>query len=217
MTSRPELGKRRATIAALLALAGLALIGVAAASVTAGHDVGAVPLVNRGVLSSPPRSQSPTSAAPIVRATLLPGSRLIINRLHTDAAVVGVVAVHGVMQIPRDPSVLGWWSGGAAPGARRGHVVVVGHVNFAGERGALAALPQLRPGDTVMLGTAQHRSHYVVTALRSYPKSSGLPAAIFAKTGAEQLVLITCGGPFDAASGNYEDNIVAYADPVPDG
>jgi hypothetical protein len=27
-------------------------------------------------------------------------------------------------------------------------------------------------------------------------------------------VMITCGGPFDPATGNYEDNIVAYATPV---
>jgi hypothetical protein len=31
---------------------------------------------------------------------------------------------------------------------------------------------------------------------------------------AGRLVLVTCGGPFDASTGNYLDNIVAFAVPV---
>jgi hypothetical protein len=47
-----------------------------------------------------------------------------------------------------------------------------------------------------------------------YPKATGLPPAIFARDGPQQLVLITCGGPFDPSTGNYEDNIAAFATPI---
>ena len=40
------------------------------------------------------------------------------------------------------------------------------------------------------------------------------PTEVFSRTGRARLVLITCGGSFDSATGNYEDNIVAYAEPT---
>ena len=36
----------------------------------------------------------------------------------------------------------------------------------------------------------------------------------FARDGALRLTLITCGGPFDAATGHYRDNVVVTASPV---
>ena len=36
---------------------------------------------------------------------------------------------------------------------------------------------------------------------------------MFARDGAERLVLITCGGEFDSRAGSYEDNVIAYAEP----
>ena len=54
---------------------------------------------------------------------------------------------------------------------------------------------------------------YVVTEVSRYPKTE-LPAEVFARDGAEQLVLITCGGEFDRGAGSYEDNVIAYARPA---
>jgi hypothetical protein len=34
---------------------------------------------------------------------------------------------------------------------------------------------------------------------------------VYGPTSGAQLRLITCGGPFDAATGSYLDNIVAFA------
>jgi len=42
-------------------------------------------------------------------------------------------------------------------------------------------------------------------------KHQGLPAAVFSTTGPARLVLITCGGPFNAAARSYQDNIVVFA------
>jgi hypothetical protein len=104
--------------------------------------------------------------------------------------------------------------GGAAPGDATGSIVIVGHINYAGVTGALARLPQTRPGEIATL-TEDHRAlRYRILAIRTYPKTSGLPGSVFAKNGPVRLVLITCGGPFDSSTGNYEDNIVAYAERI---
>ena len=81
----------------------------------------------------------------------MPGSRLRLTRLGINAKITAVNTVGNVMQIPRDPHSLGWWRGGAAPGASAGTTVIVGHINYAGVTGALAVLPDARPGDAVVV------------------------------------------------------------------
>jgi hypothetical protein len=174
-------------------------------------NVGHVP--NDQVASSPPAGEA-SAHHRSTAAALAPGSRLRLDRLGLDAAITTVTTVGNVMQIPHDPHRLGWWAGGSAPGDASGTTVIVGHINYAGVSGALAVLPEARPGDPLVISAGDHDHHYRVVAVRSYLKSSGIPANVFSRTGRARLVLITCGGPFDSATGNYEDNIVAYAEPV---
>jgi hypothetical protein len=202
-------------------LVGLALVGVAVSlqlirqSPARGQ---AVPLVNVGtvpsisstgnaVTSSPASADDPGSPPP-------PGSHLLLGRLGVNAPISDVAVHGGVMDVPLNPRTVGWWSGGAAPGADHGNVVIVGHINYAGTAGALGVLPSARPGDVVGLHEGGRMLQYRMVAVHSYPKSRGLPIDLFSKTGPAQLVLITCGGPFDSSTGNYEDNIVGYAEPL---
>ena len=199
-------------------LVGLALIGVAIGlqlsrnSSSHGH---AVPLVNIGsVPSTLSTGSTPTStpaSADNAGTPPPPGSHLLLDRLGVDAPITEVAVHAGVTDVPLNPRAVGWWSGGAAPGADRGNVVIVGHFNYAGTAGALGVLPRARPGDVVELHDDGRTLRYRMVAVHSYPKASGLPAAVFSTTGPAQLVLITCGGPFDSGTGNYEDNIVGYA------
>ena len=39
-------------------------------------------------------------------------------------------------------------------------------------------------------------------------------AVVFSAAGDRRLVLITCGGPYDASRGGYQDNVVVVARPV---
>jgi hypothetical protein len=48
--------------------------------------------------------------------------------------------------------------------------------------------------------------------VRSYPEQR-LPETLFATGGAPRLALITCGDAFNQTSGQYADNVVAYATP----
>jgi hypothetical protein len=54
---------------------------------------------------------------------------------------------------------------------------------------------------------------FTVTGRRVYVKHQGLSGDLFATTGPPRLVLITCGGPFDSTTRNYQDNIVVFATP----
>jgi Sortase domain len=173
-------------------------------------DIGTVPTAEPRAPRSSPRTTAPPPAAPV-----LP-SRLRIARLGVDSAVVPVVVdPTGALGVPRDPHVIGWWADGAKPGAVRGTAILDGHVNYAGVEGSLAHLERLRPGDPIELdGTAGGkpvRLRFTVTGTRSYSKHA-LPAAeVFDQRSVGRLVLVTCGGPFNASSGNYEDNILTYA------
>ena len=148
-------------------------------------------------------------------ATTSPG-RLALPRLGVDAPVQAVgVGPDRLLAVPDDPRTLGWWRGGATPGDAAGSVVVDGHVDSA-ERGpgALFHLSRARPGDRVSVtGRDGHRTGYTVVAVRRYPKTT-LPAAeVFAQDVQPRLVLVTCGGSFDARTRHYADNVVVYAVP----
>ncbi|HKP19646.1 MAG TPA: sortase [Gaiellaceae bacterium] len=142
--------------------------------------------------------------------------RVRIAAVGVDAAVVpaAIDVRQGVLAIRPDIHRAGWWQDGQVPGAASGAVLVAGHVDSreAGE-GAFFALRKAHRGDEVQLETANGRTFaYRVVSLRAYRKNA-LPTSIYSRTGEPRLVLVTCGGPFDRASGHYRDNVVVVAVP----
>jgi len=138
--------------------------------------------------------------------------------LHQSAPVAPVsVADDGNLGIPDNPQLLGWWRGGAAPGASQGAVVVDGHVDS--DRygiGFFVNLRDLRPGEHVVLADATGtRTRWTVVQARKYPRDDLPSDALFSRDGPLRLIMITCGGVFDHASHSYPDNLVVLA--VPDG
>ena len=45
-------------------------------------------------------------------------------------------------------------------------------------------------------------------------RKAALPTSIYTRAGSPKLVLVTCGGPFDAKTGHYRDNVVVTAVPA---
>ena len=138
--------------------------------------------------------------------------RLTIDRIGVDAGVVAVGVEPGTnaMQIPGLDDV-GWYRYGSLPGDPAGTSVLVGHVDGNGRPGVFADLRDLAPGDllTVTLPDGTGRS-FAVTGLQQFDKQA-LPSDLFSKGGPARLALITCGGPFDPATGHYVDNVVVVA------
>jgi len=150
--------------------------------------------------------QGAAPPAPVV-GVRLPGDR--------TATVVPVTATQGALAVPDDPSMLGWWSTGARPGAGVGSVVVDGHVDSARDGlGVFAALRALTVGQRVeVVDQAGRRWSYRVTGRRSYPKTALADSDVFDQSVSERLVLVTCGGVFDRVTRHYADNVVVYARP----
>jgi len=140
--------------------------------------------------------------------------RLRLGRLRIDAPVspVGIDVRKGILAIPGSLRRLGWWTDGSAPTDRSGAVLVAGHIDGACSRiGAFFALRLAHAGDVIDLTTANEAVHrYTVTSVRTYPKNR-LPLDVYSRGGAPRLVLVTCGGPFNARLGHYRDNVVVTA------
>ena len=210
-----------------LALAGGSAVGYAVTRPPS-HDYGTVPPLgvhggasSHGVTAARPapnrRSGTPgqPAAAPDVTAVQVP-VRLLIPALGVNAPVLPTgVQVGGSLAIPTDPSNIGWWAGGGFPGEPTGAVILVGHINSAAlGPGALLRLQDVRPGTLVTVIASGRAFRYRVVALRAYPKANLPVTAVFSQQVAARLVIVSCGGPFDASTGHYLDNIVAYAVPL---
>ncbi|GAA1676421.1 hypothetical protein GCM10009745_19570 [Kribbella yunnanensis] len=119
--------------------------------------------------------------------------RLSIPRLRVSAAVQGISTRQGALTPPSNPRKVGWWNGGALPGARRGSAVIAGHTVHAGG-GAFDNLEQLQPGDAVGVSTARGQLGYRVTSVTTYRKQSFARNAtrILDQSVPGRLVLITC-------------------------
>lgn len=156
----------------------------------------------------------PSRSAAAAAAGFAPG-RLVIPRLAVDAAVMPMsVGPDRSLGVPANPDVLGWWRDGASPGQPAGSVVIDGHVDSARSGpGALFRLQTLVPGDLVTVSGPGGVARYIVAARRQYPKAT-LPASVFDQLVGARLVLVTCGGPFDARTRHYADNVVVFARPA---
>lgn len=162
--------------------------------------------------------ESSVAAAPVTHDRLpvkqLPPTRLQIADMKIDAKVVPIATdAKGVLTPPSDVSVVGWWAPGARP-AGDGSTVLTAHVNDRRQGdGVFSDLANAPIGAAVTVTTGNAELHYKVTSRKNYHKQA-LPDELFSISGERRLVMITCGGEFDAAAHSYEDNVVVIATPV---
>ncbi|MEU2116097.1 class F sortase [Streptomyces sp. NPDC016459] len=121
----------------------------------------------------------------------------------------------GVLGLPEDVRLGGWWALGAPVGSRAGTTLLAGHVDSRRSGlGAFAVLHRLGPGSRVEVRAANGRVYrYVVTARRLYARTA-LPTDLFSREGPHRLALLTCAGTYDAAAAAYDSNVVLYASPA---
>jgi LPXTG-site transpeptidase (sortase) family protein len=129
---------------------------------------------------------------------------------------VAVTGDDGSLRLPIDVRRAGWWNGSARIGDPLGSIVVAAHVDsFTQGLGAFAELLAARPGDHLALGASRLSQEYRVVSARLVPKASlAESSSLFSAAGQESLVLITCGGTYDAARGGYQENFVVKARPI---
>jgi LPXTG-site transpeptidase (sortase) family protein len=137
-----------------------------------------------------------------------------IPRIGVDTHVVPIRSnEEGILEPPRNTSVAGWWSGGAAPGEAQGSAVLVGHAIRNKGGGVFDDLGDLRRGDAIEVDGAHSTLTYRVQSNDVLSKDDLARNAeqIFDQTGTGRLVVITCGD-FDGTV--WRSNIVIIAAPV---
>jgi hypothetical protein len=206
------LTRRLASLASVLAVAGAAGCAVGGAGTSP---------------SSPAVSASTTtltSPAPAVVAarvgSVVPeaptGIRLPDGR-RIRIRAVGTTR-NGVLDVPADIGVAGWWDGGSRLGDPFGSTLVAAHVDSRTQGlGPFASLLTVRRGDRVRVWSDGLRQTFRVRSLRLRPQGTLGPSSwLHSPEGPRRLTLVTCAGPYDAAAGGYQNLAVIVAEPIGD-
>lgn len=105
----------------------------------------------------------------------------------------------------------GWFRGSPTPG-NRGPAVIVGHVDSRTGPAVFWNLSTLKPGQVVVVDRSDHRhAQFRITRVQAFPKAHFPSRAVYGPLRYAGLRLITCGGPYDAARGGYQDNTIVFA------
>ena len=121
----------------------------------------------------------------------------------------------GAMEVPAPGphyDEAGWYRYSPTPGTL-GPAIITGHVDSAAHGPSVFfRLGDLHPRDSVRVTRADDSvAVFTVDEVRRFSKTSFPSALVYGNTNHAALRLITCGGPFDRASGHYRDNIVVLA------
>ena len=198
---RPGLARLWTGIAILCATFGIgAFLPLVLPAADASSDLALAPAVR---LAAPADTTPMPTAAPVA---------LTIPALGVESDVVPLgLESDGSMEVPVGAEQAGWYEQSPTPGAV-GPAVLVAHVDWADEPGVFSDVDTLAPGDEVTV-TREDGSvaTFAVERVATYPKSEFPTAEVYGDLDHPALRLITCGGIFDEGSGNYADNVVAYA------
>jgi LPXTG-site transpeptidase (sortase) family protein len=119
------------------------------------------------------------------------------------------------MQVPSDISVVGWFDDSVLPISTAGNTVLVGHRDGVEDpNGVFRHLGDLQKGDLVEVeDLSQEHLEYEVTRVDVIGRDefAGEAPWIFNRIGKHHLVLLTCGGSYDASRGGYQANVIVVA------
>ena len=217
--NRGALAAMAAGVAALTAAALVACASQPAAEVGADEARALA-----GATPAPPVTVGGTAGVPVLGGGLPDGTavvapvRLEIPAIDVTATVnaVGIDERTGEFEVPPSVGRIGWYRYGPGLETDAGSVVVAGHVDSAEQgEGAFYRLRELDRGDVLTATGSDGRARlYRVIAREVYDKTKIPLDRYFARDGKPRLTLITCGGPFDAETREYRDNIVVTAVPA---
>jgi sortase (surface protein transpeptidase) len=164
-----------------------------------------VPIVQRG-------GHAQLASYSLASATVRPARpvRIAIPDAGVSSVVDAVGANSRGLEVP-GLGRTGWWRGGPRPG-EAGRAVIVGHLDSKKGPDVFGRVPSLRRGDPISVADARGDHHlYVVVGSTRVRKARFPTKAVYGPSANPVLVLITCGGPYDAKRGHYRDNVLVYA------
>ncbi|NYE19191.1 class F sortase [Microbacterium immunditiarum] len=205
------------TIAGALGALAIVLALAGCGSVTETAPTQTDPAPTATALPTPSVDVPVAAATPTPARQGVPPVRVVAASVGVDVPVIPVgVETGGFMELPVDPAIAGWYRFGADPSSAEGNVVISAHVDAPDYPiGPFSALRDLAAGAVIdVTDSAGGIRSYAVQSVTYYPKAELPVGELFARAGETRLVLITCGGAFDSATGRYADNVVAIATPV---
>jgi hypothetical protein len=123
---------------------------------------------------------------------------------------------NGLLDVPDDIELAGWWSGGSRLGDPFGSTLVAAHVDSGTQGpGPFGSLLGVHAGDRVYVWSDGLQQAFEVTSLRLRPQGTLGPGSyLHSPDGRRRLTLVTCAGPYDAARGGYQNLAVVTAMPL---
>ncbi len=159
-----------------------------------------------------PFAPDPASvAAPLPASTPM---RIVIPAIKVNAPVGRLdLNADGTVQVPplSNHNLAGWYDRSVMPGAR-GTSVILGHVDDYAGASVFFNIKNLRKGEAVDIVRADGvTAVFSVDGVQKAAKTNFPTSDVYGNVPYPALRLVTCGGPFDAKSGQYVDSIVVYA------
>jgi LPXTG-site transpeptidase (sortase) family protein len=157
----------------------------------------------------PARVEAPASEAVLPHS---PPTKLHIPSIGVTSGFIGLgLDGDGALAVPNAADVVGWYRGAPTPG-ERGPAVATAHVDWQHEKGVFHDLGRLKAGDEVTVDRADGVGVvFRVSRVAEYLKTRFPTEEVYGNTDDAELRLITCGGRYDAATHNYEKNVVIFA------
>ncbi|SEM09839.1 class F sortase [Nonomuraea pusilla] len=150
-----------------------------------------------------------TTTGTTAQAAVVPKT-IDIPSIDVEAPLMKLGLKDGELELPpyEKPKVAGWYTGSAVPG-EKGASVIVGHVDTKTAPAVFYRLRQLRKGEIVKVERSDGKVvRFKVDAIEQVHKDRFPTRKVYLEDG---LKLVTCGGVFDYAKGEYLDNIIVYA------
>lgn len=192
----------------------------AATAISASIYGSAEPAAAPTVAAAAPPAPEPTSVGSSTVATSpppnsprpVPDVRLEIPAIGVNAWVIRMgLDQNGVMEVPRNAQLVAWYDFTSVPGAP-GNAVMSAHLDYRGSTAVFWRLGDLTVGDRISVILEGESVDYVVSNIYSTrPEDADLREIIGGRTGATTLTLITCGGIWDAAEGEYDQRVIVQA------
>ncbi|WP_078968991.1 class F sortase [Streptomyces cyaneogriseus] len=181
--------------------------------------------VHDGQPPQPPTGQSFTPGGPTSSGTSsadrpavqpLPSAdpvslRIPAIRVHAPVAELDLDERGALQPPPDNPNLVGWYSGGTAPGSA-GTAVIAGHVDLpTGSRGVFYDLGALTRGNRIEVRRSDGRTAvFTVDAVEVHDKDRFPSEKVYGSSDVPELRVITCGGGYVRNDG-YQANVVVYA------
>ena len=179
---------------------------------------GAQPPVHGGAALPKQTCPPPTATHPTPTAVGSLPTRICIPAIGVNADIIQLgLNADRTVQVPMLSQVAdaGWYKYSPEPGLD-GPTIILGHIDSAQYgKGVFFDLGRLKSDDLINVARADGSvATFRIQRVAEYPKTAFPTQTVYGDTPGATIRLITCGGRFDASTGSYLDNIVAYGDLV---